>query len=87
MSIREFVAATCAALHDAGAGRIVLLESGYDRQPLEEVMAAGEWDIDRIRNAGGGKVIWEDTRNRGSLARLQPPDGTLGRISLSAPLI
>ena len=74
----EFVAATCAALHDAGAVRIVLLESGYDRQPLEAVMAAGEWDLDRIRNAGGGKVIWEDTRNRGSwpgYSRLTVPWG------------
>lgn len=74
----EFVAATCAALHDAGATRIVLLESGYERRPLEQVMAEGEWDIDRIRNAGGGNVIWEDTRNRGSwpsYSRLTVPWG------------
>ena len=36
----EFVACTCAALAAAGAKRIVLVESGYSRQPLEAVMAA-----------------------------------------------
>ena len=74
----EFVACTCAALADAGAKRIVLVESGYSRQPLETVMAAASWDIDRINAAGGGKVTWEDTRNQGlfrSYSRLTVPWG------------
>ena len=61
----RFVAATCAALHDAGAKKIVLVESGYTNQPLEDVMAAGDWDIADINRAGGGKVSWEDTRYAG----------------------
>ena len=52
----NFVAATCAGLHAAGAKRIVLLESGYSRKPLEEVMADGGWDIAMINAAGNGKV-------------------------------
>ena len=74
----EFVAATCALLDQAGAKRIILVESGYSQQPLEEVMAAGGWDIPRIQRAGGGKVTWEDTRNQGSergYSRLAVPWG------------
>ena len=62
----NFVAATCASLHDAGAKRIVLIESSYDARPLEEVMGGADWDIAGINSAGGGKVHWEDTRNRGT---------------------
>jgi uncharacterized protein (DUF362 family) len=62
----HFVAATCAALHAAGARRIVLLESTYEQRPPEEVMHEGGWDIDAINRAGGGKVSWEDTRHQGS---------------------
>ncbi len=61
----QFVAATCAALDAAGATKIVLLESSYEQKPLEQVMAAGGWDIDAINRAGGGKVCWEDTRHKG----------------------
>ncbi len=61
----EFVAATCAALHAAGAKEIVLLESAYQRKPLDQIMAEGGWDIDAINRAGGGKVSWEDTRHKG----------------------
>ncbi len=64
-----FVAATCAAIHDAGAKRIILVESGYSRQPLEEVMVAGGWDLNMIHAAGGGKVQWADTRNQGAWRR------------------
>ncbi len=74
----EFVAATCAILHRAGAKRIVLVESGYDRRSLEEVMAEGGWDLKRIASAGGGTVSWEDTRNRGKwnkYSRLSVPWG------------
>ena len=44
----HFVAATCAALHKAGAAKIILVESGYDRRPLDEVMAAADWDMPMI---------------------------------------
>lgn len=74
----NFVAATCAALHEAGAKRIVLVESGYARKPLDEVMADGGWDINMINAAGDGKVLWEDTRNKGSwpgYSRLAVPWG------------
>lgn len=74
----NFVGATCAVLHDAGARRIVLIESSYDRRPLEEVMGESGWDIEAINRAGGGKVQWEDTRHRGSwpkYSRLEVPWG------------
>ncbi|MBM4093958.1 MAG: DUF362 domain-containing protein [Planctomycetes bacterium] len=74
----QFVAATCAALHHAGATKIVLVESGYSRDPLDTVMAAGGWDIEQINRAGGGVVSWEDTRHMGSwkgYSRLAVPWG------------
>ena len=74
----RFVEATCAALHGAGAKRIVIVESGYAREPLEKSMAAGGWDIDAINRAGGGHVTWEDTRHRGpwrGYSRLNVPWG------------
>ena len=73
-----FVAATCAALHQAGAKQIVLVESGYAHEPLEEVMGQAGWDIPEINRAGGGKVRWEDTRHRGpwkGYSRLKVPWG------------
>lgn len=74
----DFVAATCAVLHRAGAKRIVLVESGYDRRPLDEVMATGSWDLKRIASAANGSVLWEDTRHRGqwkNYSRLKVPWG------------
>jgi len=74
----HFVAATCAALHTVGAKRIVLVESGYAAQPLEEVMAQGGWDIEAVNSAGGGTVTWEDTRHAGGgsgYSRLSVPWG------------
>ncbi len=74
----NFVAATCAALAAAGAKRIVLVESGYSRQPLEQVMRAAGWDIDRINAAGDHRVVWEDTRHKGrwpGYSRLKVPWG------------
>ncbi|HID22616.1 MAG TPA: DUF362 domain-containing protein, partial [Planctomycetaceae bacterium] len=64
----NFVAAACAVIHDAGAKRIVVVESGYSRKPLDEVMGAAGWDIAGINSAGGGTVSWEDTRNKGRWA-------------------
>ncbi len=74
----HFVAATCAALHDAGAKRIVLVESGYSTEQIESVMRKGSWDIEAINSAGGGKVTWEDTRHAGAsskYSRLSVPWG------------
>jgi uncharacterized protein (DUF362 family) len=74
----NFVAATCAALHEAGAKRIILVESSYSQEPLDEVMAAGGWDIAMINASGNGKVSWVDTRNRGpwrGYSRLAVPWG------------
>jgi uncharacterized protein (DUF362 family) len=74
----NFVAATCAALHRAGAKRIVLVESGYSRKPLDEVMAEGGWDIAMINASANGDVVWADTRNQGTwsgYSRLKVPWG------------
>ena len=74
----NFVAATCALLHEAGAKKIVLIESTYDARPPEQVMGEADWDITGINSAGGGKVQWEDTRNKGDwsgYSRLSVPWG------------
>jgi uncharacterized protein (DUF362 family) len=74
----HFVAAACAIFQQAGARRIVLVESSYARQSLEEIMTAGGWDLAQIQRAAGGKVVWEDTRNQGrwpNYSRLQVPWG------------
>lgn len=74
----NIVAALCAAVHDAGATRIVLVESSYETHPLEEIFAAGEWDTRAIKAAGGHTVEFLDTRNRGPFpkySRLKVPWG------------
>ncbi len=72
--------ALCAALHEAGARRIVLVESFYFREPPEEALRAAGWDVAAIKSAGGGRVTFENTRNRGrwpSYSRLKVPGGGL----------
>ncbi len=72
------VAAVCAALADAGAKRIVLVESQYSRKPPEEVLSGGGWDVAAIRAAGAHRVEFLDTRNRGrfpNYSRLSVPWG------------
>ncbi len=72
------VAAFCAACHDAGARRIVLVEAWYDNTPVEELLSKGGWDVAGIKSAGGQKVMFENTRNRGSwpdYARVKVPWG------------
>lgn len=72
------VAALCATLHDAGAKRIVLVESQYSFQSVEEVLASGGWNVKSILSAGGHRVTFEDTRGRGrwpSYSRLTVPWG------------
>jgi uncharacterized protein (DUF362 family) len=72
------VAALCGALADAGARRIVIVESQYSAKTPEEVLSGGGWDVRAIRAAGGQRVTFEDTRNRGtwpSYSRLKVPWG------------
>jgi len=72
------VAALCAALDDAGARRIVLVESFYYQEPPEEFLTAAGWDVTAIKSAGGHRVTFENTRNLGpwrSYARLKVPWG------------
>ncbi len=76
----NFVAALCGAVHDAGAKKIVLVESSYERRPLDEIVADGGWDVRTINAAGGHTVQWIDTRNRGPFdrySRLAVPWGGL----------
>ena len=59
------VGALCAILHDAGARRIVILENLYWSKPFEEIMIDLGWNVAAIQSAGGHKVTFEDTRNKG----------------------
>lgn len=72
------VAALCAALHDGGAKRIVVLENYYWKKPPEQILGELGWDIGAVKSAGGHKVLFEDTRNLGSFknyARFMVPWG------------
>lgn len=74
----KLVAALCGVLHDAGARRIVLLESQYSNKRPEDVLGPAGWDISAIKSAGGQTVTFEDTRNRGrwpKYSRLPVPWG------------
>ena len=74
----NMVAALCAAVHDAGARRIILVESQYSQKSPEEVLTGGGWDVEAIKSAGGHRVTFEDTRNRGrwpAYSRLKVPWG------------
>jgi len=59
------LAALCAALDDAGARRIVVIENYYRAEPPEKILASAGWDIAALQSAGGHKVTFEDIRNRG----------------------
>jgi uncharacterized protein (DUF362 family) len=72
------VSALCAALHDAGAKRMVVLENYYWIQPAEQILGDLGWDIAAVKSAGGHKVLFEDTRNLGTFkkyARFMVPWG------------
>jgi uncharacterized protein (DUF362 family) len=75
------LAAVCGAIHDAGAKRIIVVESQYSLKTPEEVLGGAGWDVKMIQSAGGNKVTFEDTRNRGkwpSYSQLKVPwDGCL----------
>jgi uncharacterized protein (DUF362 family) len=60
------LAALCAAVSDAGAQRIIVVENYYRNEPPEKILAAAGWDIAALRSAGGHKVAFEDIRNRGT---------------------
>ena len=60
------VAALCAALDRAGARRIAIVEAWYDHEPVETVLTRAGWDVAAIQAAGGHKVVFENTRNRGT---------------------
>ena len=60
------VAALCAALSDAGARRIVVVENPYWDRPFEETLRKEGWDVAAIQSAGANRVSFEDTRNRGA---------------------
>ena len=72
------VAALCAALDRAGARRIAIVEAWYHREPVETVLTNAGWDCKAIQAAGGHKVVFENTKNRGSwsaYSRLKVPWG------------
>lgn len=72
------VAALCAVLADAGAKHIYLVEGFYFRYELEDGLKPLGWDVDAIQAAGGRRVEFENTRNRGhfsSYANLKVPWG------------
>lgn len=74
----NMVAALCGAIHDAGAKRIVIVESQYSYKIPEEVLAAGDWDVKAIQSAGENTVTFEDTRCRGrwpTYSRIKVPWG------------
>lgn len=74
----NMLAALCAALDAAGARRMIVLESQYSPKTPEEVLAGGGWDVRAIKSAGGNRVEFVDTRNRGTwkqYSRLQVPWG------------
>lgn len=72
------VAALCAALDRAGARRIAIVEAWYHKEPAETILANAGWDLKAIQAAGGHKVVFENTKNRGSwtqYSRLKVPWG------------
>jgi len=74
----NLVGALCAAIHDAGAKRIVLVEAWYYNEPPEEVLTKAGWDLAAIKSAGGNDVTFENTRNKGrwpSYGRIKVPWG------------
>jgi uncharacterized protein (DUF362 family) len=72
------VSILCAILAEAGARKIVLVENLYWKKPFEQILIEAGWDVKAITSAGQGKVVFEDTRNRGAFpgySRLKVPWG------------
>jgi len=60
------VAALCAALAGAGAKQIILVESFWFREEVEQTLTRMKWDLPAIHAAGEHRVTFENTRNRGN---------------------
>jgi uncharacterized protein (DUF362 family) len=72
------VAALCAAFEAAGARRIAIVEGWYHKEAPETILERAGWDLPAIQAAGGHKVVFENTRNRGSwkqYSRIKVPWG------------
>src|SRR5262245_52849889 len=61
----RMVEVLCGLFHQAGAKRIVLVESFYENRKPEEILARQGWEVDRILAASGDTAAFADTRNRG----------------------
>jgi uncharacterized protein (DUF362 family) len=61
----RMVEVLCGLFHQAGAKRIVLVESFYENRKPEEILARQGWDVERITAASDGTAVFADTRNRG----------------------
>ncbi|MBI4605913.1 MAG: DUF362 domain-containing protein [Planctomycetes bacterium] len=61
----NMVEALCGILHRSGAKRVHLVESLYEQKTPEEVYASQGWNVQRILEASGHTVTFEDTRNLG----------------------
>jgi uncharacterized protein (DUF362 family) len=76
MTHYDTVAALLAALFDAGAKRVRLVESTQSRSPLESTLDLAEWDVKALQALG--RVEFENTRNLGSgkaYSHLKVPSG------------
>lgn len=74
----DSLAALCAILADCGARRMVVVENLYWEKPFEQVLIENGWDVKGIVAAGGHRVTFEDTRNRGKFpgySRISVPWG------------
>jgi uncharacterized protein (DUF362 family) len=70
--------ALCAALADAGARRILIVETLYRKGSFEQILTDAAWDVRMIQSAGNHRVAFEDIRNRGnwpSYSRFEVPWG------------
>ncbi len=68
----------CGLFRRAGAKRIVLVESYYKDRSPEEIIARHGWDPEKIKSAADGRVVFADTRNRGTFkdyAEIEVPYG------------
>jgi uncharacterized protein (DUF362 family) len=59
------LSALCAALVEADAKRIVVVETLYWKEPFETILSRAGWDVKAIQAAGHHRVGFEDIRNRG----------------------
>ena len=72
------LAALCAALVDAGATRIVAVETLYWEDSFENTLSKAGWDLEATMSAAHHRLSFEDIRNRGewsSYSRFEVPWG------------